>query len=149
MGSLTEITDANASLYAAFADLLPPTAALGIAGGLAVVVLGMLAWVWWKYPASPFRLPLLWLSVFLVPPYIANYDLMLLLLPISLLVPLIPRHRGLQAAVALVWVGPAVTVIAPTVRWVPAALLLLFGLCVWYAVRVNPSVDGGTPTPSS
>jgi hypothetical protein len=133
--SLPEIANANASLYAALVQGFPQSVATVGAGSIAVIAIGLLAWAWRQSQPTPFHMAMVWLCPLVASPYIANYDLLLLLLPISLLISFLRQYRLLQVAVTIVWVAPAIGLIAPNLRFVPWAILGLYGVCAWYALN--------------
>lgn len=123
----------NAALYAElrgwFSDPLAGTVGIGLGGGVMVALL-----LAWRHPTTPYHHAMLWLLPFLLSPYLANYDLMLLLLPLAFLAPCLPGDRVMQGIVAVLWLGPLVNLLAGDVALLAAwASLALYGLCFWRA----------------
>jgi hypothetical protein len=94
---------------------------------------------------------LLWLAPVLVAPYLVIYDMLLLALPLSLLVPLLRKDRLLQAGVSLLWLAcllaPFIVATCP-VTW---AALLLYLMIAWRAFRPQSpdSQHAATDAPAS
>jgi Glycosyltransferase family 87 len=86
---------------------------------------------------------MLWLAPIIVTPYLGTYDMLLVALPISFLLPRIPDDRLLSAASALVWFAPLLWLggiaTAPVV-----ACVVLFAACAWRALRPHSSPRGKT-----
>lgn len=143
LGALDQV-EANSSLYAAFILWFPHHVAIIATLVVALLTLGVLAWVWARYPTSPWHYAMMWLSTFLCTPYIANYDLLLLLLPLSFLIPLLPRYRGLQFGVAAVWIAPAITLVIAGSAAVAWTTLLLYAMCTGYVLQENTRTEGVT-----
>lgn len=134
LGSLGEV-EANNSLLAALSAFLPSAFATLVAVGATLAILGILAWVWSKYPVQRLHYVMLWLSSLLCTPYVATYDLLLLLLPLSLMVPLLPSNRPLQLAFALVWIAPAISLIASGSHAITWAMLGCYAVCAWNLIN--------------
>jgi hypothetical protein len=110
-----------------------PVASIG-AGIIALISVGVLSWVCRQSQITPFHMAMVWLCPLVASPYIANYDLLLLLLPISLLIPFLPQYRLLQVTVTIVWIAPAIGLMAPHLRFVPWVIVGFYGVCAWYAL---------------
>lgn len=125
----------NAALYAELRGWLPEpmAAAAGLALGMGVLAALGVAWRQ-PHPVTRYHHAMLWLLPFLLSPYLANYDLMLLLLPLSFLVPCLSGDRAMQGIVVLLWLGPLVNLLAGDVTLLAAwASLALYALCFWRA----------------
>lgn len=122
-------TGSNGSLYADLREWLPPMVASGLAGGLGLLVLVLLLLAW-QHPPIRYHHAMLWLTPLLITPYVAHYDLLLLALPLSFLVPTLARDRWLQLATFLLWVGPFFNILGPF-RLATWAALLLYLRCFW------------------
>jgi hypothetical protein len=108
---------ANAAIFASFAWL-------GVL--VALVVLAILVF-WRKKPQEPGTLSLLWLAPVLVTPYLATYDLLLLILPFSFLVPLMKDDRWLRVWVILIYLAAYLAIPFLTVRpivWLSLGLFI-------------------------
>lgn len=112
---------ANASIYAIF-----PWVGMLVALGV-ITVLFFVA----RRGTNRYAYAMLWLAPVLVTPYIIIYDLLLLALPISFLLPLLSRDRLLQIATALIWFTPLLAIIIQSTRLVTLSALGLFILCAY------------------
>ena len=124
-------TGANASIYA-----LHPWAGILTGMGILIVIIFLA-----QREPDRYSYAMLWLAPILVTPYIVVYDLLLLALPLSFLIPLISRDRLLQAAVVLVWITPLLAIAILSTRPVTFSALGLFGVCAWRFYK-NPRLLG-------
>jgi hypothetical protein len=130
---------ANISLFA-----LSPWSGLSVL----MVVLGLLIWVQIKGDRHLGQ-ALLWMAPVLVAPYLVIYDMLLLALPLSLLVPLLRKDRLLQAGVTLLWLACLLAPFIIATRPVTWTALLLYLMVGWRAFKphppVNPDAANGEP----
>ncbi len=122
---------ANVSFYAALANYMPLSVAQIGATVVTGVVIVALARTWWRVETpTAYHYGLLWLAPLLITPYLAAYDLVLFLLPLSLLLPALRSDRTLQILVVLWWYSPIVNLVAGEVIVLSAwATLALFLFC--------------------
>ncbi|MBA3530799.1 MAG: DUF2029 domain-containing protein [Ardenticatenales bacterium] len=136
-------TGSNGSPYAEIRDMMPPGVAPWVAGGLAAAVLATLLL---KPLHNRYYHAMLWLAPLLVTPYVANYDLLLLALPMAFLVPHLAGDRVLQLLVALLWIGPLFNVLSP-IRLAMWGALLLYGFCFWRSQYAERAARPAPPSP--
>lgn len=130
---------ANAAVLAELMNRLPAAIATPLATGLGIAVLALLVAVWGRHRApTPYHHAMLWLTPLLVSPYVANYDLLLLLLPLSFVARVLTGDRLLQAITVMVWVAPLVNLVAGDVVLLTTwASLALFLVCAWRAYQLR------------
>ena len=131
----------NATASGANASLFAISPWLGILTGLGVItVICFIA----KQEQNRYNRAMLWLAPVLVTPYVVIYDLLLIALPVSFLIPLLMRDRLLQVAVAAIWITPLLAIAIQTTRPVTWAALGLFILCAWRTFKMPASLDAAT-----
>ncbi len=138
--TIVEGVGANASPWAELRHFLPPEAVLPVGALLSATVLGVLLFAWRQSESiGPYHHAMLWLAPLLVTPYVAGYDLVLLLLPLAFIVPSLRGDRAMQAAVAILWIGPLVNLLAGAQIILSVwGALLVYGLCFW-RTRAQPA----------
>jgi hypothetical protein len=117
--------------------------ALQLAG--AVLVVGVVSWVFSRHPASHERTAILVAATFLVSPYTLNYDL-LLLMPATALLFLHPPPVGYRPGERLVylsvWLIPTVSLVLNHVGLpLTPLVILLFGAVAWMRLRGAAKVE--------
>ena len=78
---------------------------------------------------------ILWLTPVLLTPYIILYDMLLLIIPISFLVPFLEQDPILQAGVGILWFILLITPIINIAYPITFSALLLFFLCAYRLVK--------------
>jgi hypothetical protein len=104
---------------------------------VAIVVLSIL-FLLSRQKNKRYLIAILWLAPLLVTPYIIIYDMLLLALPISFLVPDLVRDRILQVGVGLIWLSTLFAPIFMSVRPVTFSVLILYILCVYRILKPIP-----------
>jgi len=108
---------------------------------LVVVIILTILLLGWRRGVNRYTHAMLWLTPVLVTPYIATYDLLLLFLPVTFLVPLLKGDRLLQVGVVLLYITPILAIPFMTVRPVVLVGLLMFTVCAWRVWRGEPLPD--------
>ncbi|MFC2043470.1 glycosyltransferase family 87 protein [Chloroflexota bacterium] len=126
MAEDTNASGANASIYAIY-----PWAGILVALGV-IMVLFFVA----HRGTNRYVYAMLWLAPVLVTPYIIIYDLLLLALPISILLPFLSRDRLLQITIALIWITPLLAIVIQSTRPVTLSALGLFILCAYRFFKI-------------
>lgn len=116
---------ANASLFA-----INPW--LGIAIAVSVILVLIFAS---RQDSRGYSQALLWLSPLLATPYIIIYDFLLLVLPISFLVPMLAKDRLLSISVAILWFVSLLAIVILNIHPVTLAALSLFAVCAWRILK--------------
>jgi hypothetical protein len=78
---------------------------------------------------------IVWLAPVLVTPYIVIYDMLLLVIPISFLVPILRDKLELQVGVGMVWFACLLAIPIQSTRPVMWAAFGLFLICTWLIFR--------------
>lgn len=125
LAQISTASGANASLFA-----LNPW--LGIGAGVGVILVLIFAS---RQEIKGYSQAMLWLAPILVTPYIVVYDFLLLILPISFLVPRLAKDNLLKILVAILWLLLFLSVIILNTRPVTLAALGLFALCTWRVIK--------------
>ena len=112
---------ANASFFA-----ISPWIGVLVAIGVLVVL-----FFTWQRGSNRYSHAMLWLTPVLVSPYIVTYDLLLLFLPATFLVPLLEKDRLLQGGILLLYLTPFLAIPLFTIRPVVWVAFLLFLICAW------------------
>jgi hypothetical protein len=145
--TIVEGLGANASPWAELRHLVPLEAVSPVGGLLSLLGLGALLLAWrGSGPVGPYQHAMLWLAPLLVTPYVASYDLVLLLLPLSFLARRLKGDRLMQAGVALLWIGPFGNLLLA--EWILPSVwgaFLVYGLCFW---RARTPLANTMPVPS-
>lgn len=134
------------SLYATLILLnVDQTLSIAAHGILAALVIPPVAWVWWKQGATPAAAALLVTGTLFLSPYLYEYDLMVLAVPIGLLAWEGYRYGWLpweREVLVLAWLTPLLVTLSGAVVGVQvgtAGLLALFVIALRRAVKP----DGG------
>jgi hypothetical protein len=129
LAQISTASGANASLLA-----LNPWLGIGAAVGV-IVVLCLAS----RQEIKGYSQAMLWLAPVLATPYIIVYDFLLLILPVSFLVPLLTNDRLLKIMVAILWGLSFLAIVILNTRPVTLAALGLFVVCAWRVF--NPPIN--------
>ena len=122
---------ANASFFA-----ISPWIGILVAIGVLVVLV-----IVCRRGSNRYSHALLWLAPVLVTPYIVTYDLLLLFLPVTFLVPLLGKDRLLQGGILLLYLTSLLAVPLLTVRPIVWVAFLLFVVCAWRVLGLKVLED--------
>ena len=86
---------------------------------------------------------MLWLSPVLVTPYVVTYDLLLLFLPLTFLIPYLSHDRYLQVGAVLLYLTPLVAIPLLSVKPVIITALGLFFISAWRFWHPSQRDEGG------
>jgi hypothetical protein len=132
---------------------LEPSYAYAGQGMIAALVALTIAWVWRQTPATPLAAALLMAGAPLVSPYVFDYDLALLAVPIAILAwdgVMRGWHPGDREILVLAFFTPALVSLiyhAVAVQIGPLCLLLLFAMATRRALRAPESAPRHQPLP--
>lgn len=135
------------SLYATLILLdVDKTLSIAAHGVLAVLVIPMVAWVWWKRGATPAAAALLVTGTLFLSPYLYEYDLMVMAVPIGLLAWEGCRYGWLpweREILVLAWLTPLLVTVSGAVFGLQIGTVCLLAL---YAVALRRALKpGGGP----
>ena len=110
---------ANASVYA-ISPWFGYLSAIGV-----IIVLYFTS----RRETTHYTMALVWTAPVLTTPYIVGYDLLLVFLPVTFLVPFMKNDRPLQVAVALIWITPLLAIFFLSYIPVTLSILGFFAIC--------------------
>jgi alpha-1,2-mannosyltransferase len=106
---------------------------------IAAIATAIALWTWWKTSDSPLRFAALATATVLVTPYLRDYDLALLILPVAALLSRARLTIIEKVVIFVAWLVPAVLMFtSPAIQFGPVVSLALLIVVFWHIVSERP-----------
>ena len=102
-------------------------------GSIALVAMGIVAWIWWRRVSLPLRASSLSLAIFFTAPFAFEYDLVLIALPFAWLgwEEVSAGRRTGQIILAICWIATFLSIWFPGLQLSLLYLVVMFGLVIY------------------